>query len=58
MTNPRYLGDGVYAHVAEDTGSIVLTTGHHDPQSADAVIYLEREVAEAVVKYITQNLVK
>jgi len=47
MTNPQYLGDGVYAHL-DDFGSVVITTGHHLPSEADNVIVLEPQVLAAI----------
>lgn len=46
MTNPQYLGDGVYAHL-DSFGDVVLTTGHHLPAAADNVIVLEPQVLAA-----------
>lgn len=51
MTSPEYLGDRVYA-TEESSGSITLTTGHHEPAHADDVIYLDREVIDALLRYI------
>lgn len=50
MNNPIYLGDGVYAHL--DSGSIVLTTGHHEPSKADNAVYLEPDVLKKLLEYI------
>ena len=47
---PVYLGDGVYASI--ERGMIQLTTGHHLPHYADATIYLEPEVFEALIQYM------
>ncbi len=39
----QYLGDGVYVTIdLLGVNQITLTTGHHDPDEADNVIYLER----------------
>lgn len=46
MSNPEYIGDGVYVHV-DDWGRTTLTTGNHEPALADNVIVLEPEVLEA-----------
>jgi hypothetical protein len=56
MTNPQYLGDGCYAH-RDELDRLVLTTGHHDPESAYCTnaIVLEPEVIAALVKYINDN---
>ena len=53
MSNPKYLGDGVY--VTEDGGSFVLTTGHHEPQRAENVIWLDQEIIKELVEYIREN---
>jgi hypothetical protein len=53
MTNPQYLGDGVYAQ--QDGCGIVLTTAcHHDcaDQIPEDIIFLEPEVLQALIKYI------
>lgn len=50
MKPPTYLGDGVYASQNE-FGQLVLTTGHHEPLQADAVIYLEPEVLAALIAF-------
>lgn len=50
MIEPQYLGDGVYASF-NDRGQIVLTTGDHREAQADAVIFLEPEVMEALINY-------
>jgi hypothetical protein len=39
---PTYLGDGVYA--SDDGVHLVLTTAHHDPDQAEAVVYLDPDV--------------
>ncbi len=49
--DPEYLGDGVYASL-NSFGQIVITTGHHNPDEADNVIYLEPEIAKAVTGFI------
>jgi hypothetical protein len=53
MTNAEYLGDGVYAQVREEDGSVVLTTGaHFDSQRYDNSIYLDSKVQEALMEYL------
>jgi hypothetical protein len=47
---PRYLGDGVY--VSESYGPVILTTGHHDPDQADDVIFLDEEVLEGLLRWL------
>lgn len=49
-TEPRYLGDGVYAQV--DSGMIALTTGADLGNPHDNVVYLEPEVIVALEAYI------
>lgn len=46
---PTYLGDAVYA--SYDGYAVVLTTGHHDPKLARAVIVMEPEVLWALDTY-------
>lgn len=57
MSQPQYLGDGVYAS-SDPSGMfpLVLTTGHHDPMAVQArnVIYFEPEVLAALEKYIEE----
>ena len=50
MIGPQYLGDGVYA-TAEEDGSIMLTTGHHEQLEAGNVIFLEPEVLTFLDQY-------
>lgn len=54
MTDPIYLGDGVYAHV-DDIGRLVLTTGHHEPNRADNTIVLEPEVMNSLDRYTNKH---
>jgi hypothetical protein len=51
MTNPQYLGDGVYASL-DQWGRLVLTTGNHQPNECDDMIVLEPEVIAALVRYL------
>jgi hypothetical protein len=46
---PTYLGDAVYA--SYDGFAITLTTNHHDPRFAGAVIVMEPEVLWALDTY-------
>ena len=46
-----YLGDGVYASVTDEHGTIVLTTGSHINEIADNVIYLDPSVMAALVEF-------
>jgi hypothetical protein len=48
---PVYLGDGVYASF-NDSGQVVLTTGHHDPGRADNTIYLELGVLTSFEEWL------
>ena len=50
MIGPQYLGDGVYA-TAEEDGSIMLTTGHHEQLEAGDVIFLEPRVLASLDQY-------
>jgi hypothetical protein len=53
---PIYIGDGVYAQVdITDPTRIILTTGTHKLDDADATIYLEQREMIAVRDFI--NLV-
>jgi hypothetical protein len=55
MENPIYLGDGVYATLEYDccNGSgATLTTGTHKQDEADNIIYLDPEVAQALVNWL------
>ena len=47
-----YLGDGVYADLRNETGSIVLTT--EDGIGAMKIIYLEPEVYAALVAFVAR----
>jgi len=45
LLQPDYIGDGVYVH---DKGyQLVLALNHHD----NKVVYLEKEVLEALIRY-------
>ncbi len=55
MTEPMYLGDGVYASVDEYRG-LVLTTGHHEPEKADDIIILEPDVLDNLMTYVASSL--
>ena len=57
MTDPTYLGDGVYAHL-DDNGQLVLTTGHHEPRAASDIIYFEAPVVRKLVEYIEKHGLK
>jgi len=55
MIGPRYLGDGVYAAVdAEDPFRIIVTTGSHNPEVADNVVYLEPEPMRQLQQFIRE----
>jgi len=54
---PDYLGDAVYA-THTDTNSIMLTTGHHEENMADSVIFLEPEVLRALFRYAQRAQIK
>ena len=50
---PTHLGDGAYVSLNQ-TGSIVLTANHHDPnQATDVVVLGEQELVE-LMKWIDQ----
>lgn len=49
---PTYLGDGVYAQFIFD--QLLLTTGSHLREQADNKIYLEPDVAKALVDYLVK----
>lgn len=49
----QYLGDGVYLTKIEN--GIVLTTGNHDPQLADNIIWLEPEIINELLKALKCN---
>jgi hypothetical protein len=51
MIHSFYLGDGAYASVREDDNAVVITTGHHDPEQADNVVYLEPPVFEGLISW-------
>lgn len=57
MKDPEYLGDGVYAHI-DDSGRVVLTTSHHDPEQADDIIVMELPVLSALDRYIAKHGLK
>ena len=48
---PAYLGDGVY--IGPDPGGLVLTTGDHNPNAADSVVYLDPDIARKLRDYLT-----
>ena len=50
MTEPAYLGDGVY--IQADEGGLILTTGTHILAHADNVIYMEPGVLIALQQYL------
>jgi hypothetical protein len=52
--DPRYLGDGAYAHWCE--GRLVLTTGNHEPALADNTIVLEPEVLVSLLMYLKKPI--
>lgn len=49
--DPQYLGDGVYATL-NDFGQLVLTTGSHNEETADNIIYMEPEVLSALLRLL------
>lgn len=51
IPKPVYLGDGVYAQW-NAVDSLVLTTGTHLVESADAVIFLDHHTVLALQNYI------
>lgn len=51
MRNPEYIGDGVYVHLTSER-DVVITTGHHDPNKADANIVMEPEVLSAFLRWV------
>lgn len=54
--NPQYLGDGVYIRHNLQIRQFVLTTGSHELGDADAIIYLEHEVAALLIQYLKNTL--
>jgi len=52
---PEYLGDGVYIHYKEDANMFCLTTDTHDHNTAPNVIWLEPQVADALLNYIKKT---
>lgn len=54
MSDPTYLGDGLYAHV-DGVGRIVLTTGDHEPSRAENIIVLDKEVLDSLQRYIKKH---
>ena len=54
MENPIYLGDGVYATMVDD-GTVMLTTGNHDPKEADNVVYLDDRTVSNFIKWIASG---
>lgn len=45
---PKYLGDGVY--LSFENGVVRITTGHHNPNEAQNVVFLE---PETLIKLMT-----
>lgn len=59
MARQVYLGDGAYATVDKDAfHPLILTTGHHDPEQAENVIYMEPSVMIALVDVIEREFPK
>jgi hypothetical protein len=54
MHNLQYIGDGVYTHV-DDSRSLILTTGHHEPDQADNTIVLEPSIIKSLENYIKSS---
>lgn len=52
---PTYVGDGVYVQT-DSFGSLVLTTGNHDPAKAENVIVLEPQVWAQLTEIISKAL--
>lgn len=52
---PQYLGDGVYISPWPEMAEFVITTGTHEEQGADDVVYLEPEVAQALLIYLLKS---
>lgn len=53
MLEPRYLGDGVYAQQSEDF-PLILCTGTHELDEAEAIIYLEPSVLLQLMYYVEE----
>jgi hypothetical protein len=53
MIEPQYLGDSVY--IQNDDTAVVLTTGSHDIDNADQVIYLEQEVIAQFLNWLERS---
>lgn len=49
----KYLGDGVYAEYTDF--EIILRTGDHRDGYCDNKIYLEREVYDELVEFVTER---
>lgn len=49
-----YLGDGVY--ISKCPTGLVITTGHHDPARAENTIWLEDQVALALMRYLKNEM--
>lgn len=52
LAEPQYLGDSVYAQIADDGYHVLITTGSHKLAESSDQIYLDSEVSEALVNYI------
>jgi len=55
-----YLGDGAYvslqdADLSGRYGSIVVTAGHHEPQKADHMVWLDKSAAIHLVAFIERH---
>lgn len=48
-----YLGDGLYAIRTAD--EVILTTGHHDPEKAENIIYLDIQVIQSLIKFLQKR---
>lgn len=50
---PTYLGDGVYAQLA-DANTVMLTTGSHDPAMAMNEIFLESDIIDKLQQFVEE----
>jgi hypothetical protein len=54
-TKAIHLGDGAYASISE-YGDLYITANHHEPSQATDTVVIERARAQALVKFIEDEI--
>ena len=52
MRQPHHLGDGAYISEGTYPGEVILTAGHHDPEQATNVVYLDPTAVAALLHWL------